>query len=201
VDCDTALTVPLIASMKQAKDLDFVVRYLGSVTTLEITDILESGLGLQLVTFSRVPGWMPTVEMGTEDGRTDVLRLQALGIPSGMLVWIDLEGSSGDAADTMAWINARAQILVQTGYVAGLYVGSQSVLNAVQLYALPDISRYWRAFNQGIPEPQCGWCQTQLFPPNQQLGGVEVDWNYTQTDFKGRVPMMLIASELASPST
>jgi hypothetical protein len=135
---------------------------------------------------------MPSATLGLQDGERDVLQLKALGIPEEMVVWIDLEGSGGDAADTAAWVNARAQQLVNAGYVAGLYVGDSCVLNAAQLYALPNITRYWRGFNQGIPEVSCGFCQFQIFPPNQTFQGVLVDFDFTQSDYDGRVPTMLI---------
>lgn len=191
VDCDTALTSQVAISLK-SRGLDFVVRYLGSVSTMEISGILQAGLGLELVTFAHSPGWMPSATLGAQDGERDVLQLKALGIPEEMVVWIDLEGSGGDAADTAAWVNARAKAIVNAGYVAGLYIGDRCVLDAAQLYSLPNITRYWRGFNQGIPEPQCGFCQFQIFPANQTLAGVLVDFDFTQSDYDGRVPSMLI---------
>jgi hypothetical protein len=131
--------------------------------------------------------------MGAQDGALDVSRLKALGVPSTMVVWIDLEGSAGNAADTAVWVEARAKVLVDAGYIAGLYVGSGCVLNGQQLYALVNITRYWRAFNSGIETPECGWVQMQLFPPNQTLDGVLVDLDVTQEDYHGRLPTMLTA--------
>ena len=192
VDCDTVLTEKT-ASALSAEHVDFVVRYLGSISTMEIGAILGADLGLELVTFAHDPGWMPSATLGAEDGDTDVMHLKALGIPEEMVVWIDLEGSGGNAADTAAWVNARAKAIIQAGYLVGLYVGDGCVLNAQELYALPNITHYWRGFNQGIPEPSCGFCQFQLFPPNQMLASVQVDHDYSQSDYEGRVPTMLVS--------
>ena len=170
--------------------LDYVVRYLGGLYAPEMHDVLASGLGLQLVTYSRAPGWQPTQTMGDADGLVDVSRLERDGVPGGMLVWIDLEGASGSAADAAAWLDARSKCLADAGYLAGVYVGDSCVLNGAELYARPHVTRYWRAFNSGIPEPQCGWCQLQS-QPNTMLAGVLVDHDVAQRDNEGRLPMML----------
>jgi hypothetical protein len=192
-DTVTVLTAGSAAALKAA-GANFVVRYLGGITPSELSEIVSTGLGCQLVTYSRAPGWLPTAAMGTSDGTNDVAQLQALGVPGGALLWIDLEGSGGDAADTAAWVTARAAEIVAAGYIAGLYVGSGCVLNGTQLYDLVDITRYWRAFNSGLPEPlPCGYCQFQLYPPNQPVAGVEIDYDYSAFDYEGRAPTMLTA--------
>lgn len=191
IDCATILTAASAAGLRAAS-IDFVARYLGQITPDELAIILAAGLGLELVTFSRAPGWSPSAALGTADGDTDVARLRTLGVPAGMVVWIDLEGSGGDATSTAAWVNARAAVLVAAGFVAGLYVGAGCVLDAAELYALPQVTRYWRAFNLGIPEPACGFCQFQLFPPDQMLAGVRVDLDFTQEDYMRRAPTMLL---------
>ena len=196
IDCATVLTAESAAGLK-GTPIDFVARYLGQLTPPELAIILEAGLGVELVTFSHAPGWEPSAALGNDEGHVDVARLAELGIPTGMVVWIDLEGSGGDAAATAAWVNARATVLVEAGYVAGLYVGAGCVLDGAELYALPHVTRYWRAFNEGIPEPACGFCQFQLFPPDQTLAGVLVDLDFTQEDYARRTPMMLVAEKEA----
>lgn len=190
---DTVTTIgSAVAIALAAAHIDFVVRYLGGITEQELEGVLSSGLGLELVTYSRAPGWLPNAGMGTSDGNTDVSRLKALGVPAGMLLWLDLEGSGGSAADTSAWIEARAAAVVAGGYEAGLYVGDGCVLDAAELYAIPNVTRYWRAFNQGIPEPACGFAQQQLYEPEQTLCGLSVDYNVAARDYRGRAPTMLI---------
>jgi hypothetical protein len=191
-DCVTTLDSTSAARMKGV-GFDFAVRYLGGVSVSEMGDILGAGLGLELVTYSRAPGWTPSAALGSQDGAQDVAQLHALGVGAGMVVWIDLEGSGGDMSATTEWINARSQALVAAGYIAGVYVGSGCVLDGAQLYALPHVSRYWRAFNEGIPVPSCGFCQMQLYPPDQTVEGIEIDHDATQQDYSGRVPTMLVA--------
>lgn len=191
IDCDTVLIAAKAQALAQS-NVDFVTRYLGSLTVPELQTILAAGLGLGLVTFSRAPGWTPSASQGTQDGALDVAHLRALGVPQGMLAWIDLEGSGGDVATTAAWASARAKEVKAAGFEAGIYVGSGCVLSATQLYQLP-VTRYWRAFNQGIPEPACGFCQMQLFPPNRSLDGVLVDVDITCADYLRRAPTLLVA--------
>jgi len=191
-DMAAALTCANAADLKAA-GLDYVVRYVGGITGAELSLLLDAGLGVQLVTYSRAPGWIPSAVVGAADGSKDVDRLRELGVPAGMLVWIDLEGVNGSAADVAGWVESRAAVLVAAGYVAGLYVGAGETLSAAQLYAIPNVTRYWRAFNAGIPEPRCGWCHFQTFPPNQMLHGVQIDRDFVQADYEGRVPLMLAA--------
>ena len=189
-DMASALTAESAAGLK-AEGLFFVVRYLGGLSTDELAAILATGLAVGLVTYSRAPGWHPSAAIGATDGAVDVAHLTALGIPKGALVWIDLEGSSGDSAATAAWLTSRAAEIVAAGYVAGVYVGDGCVLNGPELYAVPGVTRYWGAFNRGIPEPQCGFCQRQLYPPNQVLAGVEIDYDTPSGDYEGRTPSVL----------
>lgn len=193
VDCATPVTVDAARALK-ARGVDFVVRYLGQVTAAELAVLFDAGLGVELVTFSRAPGWDPSAELGTKDGDEDVARLVVeLKIPPGMVVWIDLEGPAGDAAVVAEWVSARASRLVNAGFIAGLYVGDGCVLNGEQLYALPEVTRYWRAFNYGIPEPACGFCQFQLYPPDIAMAGILVDLDFSQHDHGDRAPTMLVS--------
>lgn len=189
-DMVTQLT-PSSARALRAAGLDYVVRYLGGLSPGELAVILDAGLGCQLVTYGRVGP--RSAAMGAQDGAADLAHLRSLGIPAGMLAWVDLEAAHGAAADVAAWLDARSSAIVQAGYVAGLYVGDSCILDGPQLYARPHVTRYWRAFNSWIPVPQCEWSQIQHAPPNQILAGVQVDRDTAQADLDGRVPMMLVA--------
>lgn len=189
-DSVTALTSTSAAALK-ANGMKFAVRYLGSVTSAELSDILNAGLLFMPVTFSRAPGWVPTAATGASDGAEDVLHLQALGLPQGCTVWIDLEGvdASAPASAVSDWVNARSAAITGAGFDAGLYVGYSPVLDGAQLYALPNINRYWCAYN-GTTEPGCGFCMLQL-NKTTTLAGVEVDVDCVQYDFKNRLPNMV----------
>jgi hypothetical protein len=190
LDTDTPISASLAKTLYALK-FDFVVRYLSDVTVSELGAILASGLGLALVTHARAPGWLPTEAMGVADGAADVAHLKALGVPPGMVLFVDLEGAGGSDVDTMAWANARSKAIVDAGYIAGLYVGDRCVLSAQQLYGLPEVSRYWKAYNAGIPEVMCGFCMLQLFPPDQTVAGLQIDLDVAQSDYKSRLAMML----------
>lgn len=188
-DTVTPLDAARATSLKAA-GMTFAIRYLGSVTAAELTAILQAGLLFMPVTFSRAAGWVPTAEMGTEDGTTDVQHLTDVGIPKGCTVWIDLEGCAGNAVVVAAWVNARAAVIKAAGFDVGLYVGSGDVLNGQQLYALAQVDRYWRSLSS-VPTPDtCGFSMLQLWK-TITLAGTSVDVNCIQYDYMNRVPLMV----------
>jgi hypothetical protein len=177
------------ASALKAVGMTFAVRYLGSITAEELQIILGAGLLFMPVTFSRAVGWVPTPGMGTSDGNLDVRNLKAAGIPQGVTTWIDLEGTAGNAQEVSAWVIERATVLNNAGYNTGLYVGAECGLTGDQLYALPNINRYWRSLSDVIP-PSCGWCLMQAYK-TITLAGTEIDVDYVQYDYEERLPMMV----------
>lgn len=189
-DCITVMDATRASALKAA-GMAFAIRYLGSVTAAELAIILDAGLLFMPVTFSREPGWVPTPGMGTQDGQVDVQHLQALGLPKGCTVWIDLEGvaSTVSAADVATWINDRAAVIQAAGYDAGLYVGAGDGLDGGQLYALANINRYWRSLSD-VPQPSCGWALMQLYK-TVTLAGTEVDIDCVQFDFQDRLVSMV----------
>lgn len=185
VDCITVLNATSAAALKAA-GMRFAIRYLGSITPIELAEILGAGLVFMPVTFSRAPGWVPTAAMGTSDGQTDVQHIKALGLPSGCTVWIDLEGAIGSASTVSAWVNARAQVIRLSGYDVGLYVGYGSVLDSAQLYALAEVDRYWKSLSD-VPTPTCGFSMMQLWKTTV-VAGVSVDVDCIQYDYNDRLP-------------
>lgn len=176
------------ASALRAAGMHFAIRYLGSLEAAEVQHILEAGLALMPVTYSRAPGWQPTGELGLEDGMLAAGRADAAGFPSGVTVWCDLEGASGDVDTTTAYVNAWAGVVRDAGFDPGLYVGSGQALDGAQLYALA-VDRYWRSFSK-VPEPTCGWCMLQLYKTTI-VAGVGVDVDVVQYDYRARVPNWL----------
>jgi hypothetical protein len=189
---DTIVTLDAVhAAALKDQGFKFALRYLGSVTAAELAIILDAGLCFMPVTYSRGAGWAPTAAMGTSDGEEDVQHLKALGILTGCTVWIDLEGvnQTTPASVVSAWVNARATVLKAAGFDVGLYVGSDDILNNVQLYALPTIDRYWRSMSN-VPTPQCGFCLLQLYP-TVTVANVEIDVDCIQQDWQGRLPYVV----------
>lgn len=170
----------------------FVVRYLGKLTPEELRTVLCSGLALMPVTTSRKPGWTPSGELGERDGDNALLYLQALQIPEGVTVWLDLEGSAGPARATIDWVNAWSLVVLSAGYQPGLYVGANAGLDSEQLWQLPYVTRYWRSCSK-VPEPaNRGWCIQQLKPWNQKLGPLVVDIDVIEHDYRGDLPTWVI---------
>ena len=166
----------------------FAVRYLGGLTSEERAVLLAAGLAVMPVTYSRKPGWVPSADLGRQDGDKTVLELARVGLPPGVTVWLDLEGCAGPAADTAAWVNEWAAKVAAAGYQPGLYVGAQpGGLDADALWQL-TVVRYWRSCSR-VPEPaNCGFCMTQLYPPNILVAGIRVVVDVVHADWKGRLP-------------
>lgn len=175
------------------RNYSFVVRYLGGLDKAELATILDSGLALMPVVYSRKPGWTPTEVMGTDDGKHALTRIGLLGLPVGCTVWLDLEGCAGSPVDTASWVNAWAKVVQDAGYEAGLYVGAQpGGLDAEDLYDL-KVTRYWRSCSR-VPEPaKCGFCMFQLYPPNLKLDSLLVDIDVISKDFRDRLPHWVVA--------
>lgn len=183
VDTTTELTPPRLNSLR-AQGVEGVIAYLGGNLTPALLSACEVAcIGVVPVNFSREPGWPPSVQLGESDAQNSVRRLSALGVPTeGLYDWCDLEGAGGDPT---GYLNAWAAIVADGGRKAGLYVGAGGLLTGPELYALPGFTGYWRSLSRGIPEPQCGFMLSQLYPTTT-CAGVEVDYDFACHDFEGR---------------
>jgi hypothetical protein len=171
--------------------MSYALRYLGSLTSAERDLILASGLWLSVVTYGRTDWTGLGTDLGETDGSSDVDHLTVAGIPMGATVWIDLEGAPvNEATAITAWLNARSAALKAAGFDVGLYVGAGAGLTAAQLYALPNVDRYWRSLSN-VPTPDAGYAMLQLYPDDQIVAGTQVDVNVTQTDWQGRRAMFV----------
>lgn len=173
------------------QNVAFVVRYLGGLSPDELETIMRCGLALMPVTYSRRPGWVPSQEMGEEDGVKAVEQLKRLSLPR-CTVWLDLEGCDGPPEWTAQWVNAWAQEIKAAGYEPGLYVGANpGGLDSAGLWKL-KVVRYWRSCSR-VPEPDNrGFCMFQLKPHNQAYGPLTVDFNALCEDWKGCRPTWVI---------
>jgi len=161
--------------------LDYFCGYLGSITPARLQAILAAGMAFMPVTYAE-----------QFDGVRTVAQCEALGLPAGVTVWLDLEGSDlTDAYATAAKINLWARAVTAAGYQPGLYVGAPQPFTAAQLYAL-GVVRYWRS-PAAIPEPQCGYCAIQLWP-SVTWAGLLIDIDVVQQDRQGRLPTWAVAA-------
>jgi hypothetical protein len=140
----------------------------------------------------RMPGWSPTAFMGQTDGANAASNAQALGFPAGVNVWCDLEGvnNASLAADVTGYCTAWFKAVSAAGFVPGLYVGANCILNGQQLYALP-FENYWKSISKVPVLPARGFQMIQTVVP-QPVNGIGIDRNVTQTDSEGGQALWLI---------
>ena len=180
VDCVSTITAASAAALAAA-GVQFCVRYLGGLTADELETILVAGLAVSPVTYA-----------DRFDAAETLAELQALNVPQGVTVWLDVESVK---TDPTSQINAWADALSGAGYQPGLYVGANigppdNPLLAEALYKL-RVVRYWASMSN-VPTPQCGWCLRQLYPTTK-IAGVPVDVDVTQCDWEGRTCTMVSA--------
>lgn len=133
----------------------FIVRYVRrsqphgyDLTVAERDDILNAGLGLQIVQHVAPDGWVPTPADGTIYGTTAATECGALGIPAGVSVWLDLEGVKPGTphGDVIGFCNNWYDVVKAVGYTPSLYVGFHAGLSADELYRKLKFAAYWSAF-------------------------------------------------------
>lgn len=191
-DSDTVISAAT-AQQFYAQGYRFCVRYLsrsgaessGDLSVQEATDILAGGLALMGVQHVRSVGWMPTADLGGQDGTAAASHAQAIGFPTNMNIWCDLEGVSTSAtvADIIGYCNAWYAAVTLAGYLPGLYVGTSIELNGQQLYDLPFRS-YWKSASNVPAVAVRGYQMVQTLEQNL-VNGVGIDRDVTQTDSLG----------------
>jgi hypothetical protein len=200
----TAVLSGVHAPMTQLKlaRVDGVVRYHESLSADEVHAITDAGLGLSIVGYARFPrSWTPSQQLGAFDAAASLSKVNALGMscgfdPAGLTHWCDLEGAAGTIEQVTGYCNGFASGIVTGGGAAGLYVGDDQPLTGAMLAALPDFTHYWRAFNAVLPDLPLAYQMVQLFPTQKAIDtgfGFDVDYDFVQTDVKGRRPTWLKA--------
>ena len=107
----------------------------GDLTYQEALGILQGGLALMPVQHVSAPGWTPSAQLGTSYGDSAANNAISVGFPTKVNVWLDLEGinSSTPAQDVIAYCNAWYNAVAGAGYIPGLYVGANCILDSQQL--------------------------------------------------------------------
>lgn len=182
----------------------FCLRYLsltagqanGDLTTAEANHILDAGLALMPVQHVRNPGWNPTGELGTRTGVNAANNAKSVGFPDGINVWMDLEGVAPGtpATKVIAYCNNWFVQVKAAGYVPGIYVGFNAILNGNQLFNDLKFEHYWKAGgNPPVPITR-GYqiLQTIQNPPlGEILHSVNIDRDTTKTDDLGGTAIWL----------
>ncbi|MEG3436676.1 DUF1906 domain-containing protein [Pannus brasiliensis CCIBt3594] len=176
-------------------DFRFCLRYLslgngqkpGDLTTAEADAILRAGLALMPVQHVRFPGWTPTAPLGTQTGKNAAHNAVQVGFPPGVNVWLDWEGADPQTsvANAIAYCNNWFDEVKAAGYVPGIYVGFNAILNSQQLYQKLKFQHYWKA-GGNIPDIAVrGYQMIQKIPLDQSLHGIQIDRDTTRADNKG----------------
>jgi len=174
---DTLLTLTRESAISLVtKGCVFRAGYIDHVTAEELADQMSVGMAFSPVTYA-----------GEFDGAHCVARLQALGIPEGVTVWVDVEGQGLEVAETIARVNAWANSVQAAGFEAGMYVGAGCPLTPNQLTNLA-VTRYWHSCSRAL-EPARGYCMRQLRPDDVLVAGVKVDVDVVDPDYCGDVPV------------
>lgn len=179
----------------------FCLRYLslgagqaaGDLTTAEANHILDAGLALMPVQHVRMPGWDPTGPLGTTTGTNAANNAIQVGFPPGVNVWMDLEGCDlqTTAANVIAYCNNWFAQVKAAGYVPGIYVGFNAILNGNQLFHDLKFQHYWKAGgNPPVPVTR-GYQMKQQTPLDQKVHGIGIDKDITQADNLGGTAIWL----------
>ncbi len=202
-DCNTVLTASSAASFVDA-GFDFAVRYVprtfvatpgnaqGNLTTSEAEAILGAGLALMVVQHVASAGWTPSQSLGDSYGSYAVANAQEIGLPPGMILWVDLEGvaSGTPTSTTTAYCQAWADHVSAAGYVPGVYIGANTGLNASEIEALP-FDYYWQSGSTVPALSQTGYCMVQSISSSYVIDGVAYDLDVVQRDLDGKTPVWL----------
>lgn len=201
-DSDTTLTRS-VAQQFLEQGYTFCVRYLslgageqaGDLSPEEAQDILSAGLALMAVQHVRDPGWSPTATLGQQDGTNTANNAQSVGLPDRVNVWCDLEGVGGTtpAQNVIEYCNAWYTAVSAAGYVPGLYVGSNAILNGQQLYQDLLFEHYWQSCSEVPAIPVRGYQIIQTLVP-QPVNGIGIDQDTTQTDNEGGQAQWLVGT-------
>lgn len=158
----------------------------GDLDNKELNLILDSRLALMPVQHVRVPGWRPTRSLGLCDGHLARVAAYRAGIPANVNVWLDLEGIHDTTSHSViaAYVNAWYDVVSAWGYRPGIYVGSQSLLSASELFHSIRVKHYWKS-KSDVPTPVTRGYQMIQTRSNVQLSGIAVDEDRTQVDALG----------------
>jgi len=187
-DADTKLDLTTAKLFKQS-GYDFCLRYISldsedsyDLDADEAQAILNAGLALMPVQHVRYAGWMPNATLGTQTGQSAADNAIHVGFPTKMNVWLDLEGISSDAtADTViAYCNNWYDAVAKVGYLPGLYVGANSILDSQQLYSSLHFQHYWHSLSIVPNVAVRGYQMVQS--DGGTVHGIGIDKNLTQAD-------------------
>ena len=191
-DANTIITAAIAADMK-TRGYSYCIRYVSrapkqnsfDLSAAEAQHILGAGLALMVVQHPRAEGFSITPGMGGSDGVFAAYHAFVLGFPPGVNVWCDLEGIAAGTGDNdvVTYCNDWFDAVAAAGYLPGVYVGAQSILDGSQLFLDLKFDHYWKSLSN-VPDIETrGY---QMIQSNEHVvGGIQIDNNLTRTDDLG----------------
>lgn len=198
-DTDNVLNEKMVLAFV-SRHYGFCLRYLshdktthGDLSADEALLIRKHGLGLMPVQHVRSYPWSPSGALGKEDGQFAVAHAQAVGVPPGVSVWMDLENVNLNTPAEAVIDYCKNWFLVVhgAGYSPGLYVGANCGLNGEQLSQLP-FQAYWKSISSVPDIPGRGYQMVQSIPTRAVSSKlpIAIDSSYATTDNKGGQPSL-----------
>lgn len=191
-----AICTPDIAWRLHATGLRFLLRYLsrtspqhsGDISGIERSNILGAGLAVGYVQHYPGNGWLPSAARGQAYGVAAAINLKAIGASSGVTVWRDWEGCvTCPAAECIADMNAWSSQVKSAGFLPGIYVGYNAILDANDLYWRLICQSYWKGASK-CPTPVIrGWQMVQTLAPSP-VDGYDFDRDVVLMDGLGDLP-------------
>ena len=179
IDTVTVLSDAFLAELSADPSIEFVARYIDSLTSEERDRIFAAGYAI-----------LPLTYADEFDPAPRLSKLAALGCPQGVTVVLDVESVTLATALTMVRIDTWSKAVLDSKRDAGGYVGAGSGLTAAE-WAARITNRYHKSCSL-VGEPSEGFSCEQLYPPNQKVYGVGasgqllVDYNVMRSDYWGR---------------
>ncbi len=199
-DADTKLSRSVAQSFYN-EGYRFCCRYLSlgseeetsDLTYSEANDILDGGLALMPVQHVLSPGWEANGKLGEIHGENAARNADTVGFPSKVNVWCDLEGIQGgvSAQSVIDYCNNWYDAVAAYGYLPGLYVGANSILNAEQLYESLKFQHFWKS-ESDVPEVAVRSYQMVQYYYPELVNGISIDKDITYIDKKGGQPQWLV---------
>jgi hypothetical protein len=183
-DSASVLSAQTARAMNQS-GFQFCIRYLsrlspqgrGDLSNTEAKGILDGGLALMAVQHVSKPGWVPNATLGRQYGQGAVANAQSVGLPTGLNVWLDLEGINPSVShdDVIQYCNTWFDEVAGAGYETGVYVGYRCILSPDELFWRLKTTHYWRSGSQVPDIPQRGYQLVQHIGAGPDIvNGVEI---------------------------
>ncbi len=190
----------------------FAVRYVrreakadNDLSRDEVARLFNAGLAVMPVQHvESEKAWYPSDSKGQLWGQNAVMAALECAIPSGVTLWLDLEGVAPGVQheDVIRYCNFWYDRVYRGGYQPGIYVGWHCVLTPSELFNRLKFTRYWGAYNLNVDEypATCGICMKQgVAKPADRVPSFEwdIDTNRVLGDKLGRLPTVFAPEEWA----